>query len=149
MTTAGLAGLLDRQGEQLGCTTWHQVDQATVDGFADLTDDHNPIHVDPARAAQTPYGGTIAHGFLTLSLLASHVNELLPVPDASLSVNYGLDRVRFPAPVPVGARIRAGAELLEATAIDGGVQVKVGARVEVEGAEKPAVVAECLFRYYA
>jgi acyl dehydratase len=144
-----VAGLLDHQGAQLGHTAWRPVEQATVDRFADLTDDHNPIHVDPAFAAETPFGGTIAHGFLTLSLLAPLIDELLQVRGASMSVNYGLDRVRFPAPVPVGGRVRAGAELLEAKEIDGGVQVKVGARVDVEGGDKPAVVAECLFRFYA
>jgi acyl dehydratase len=144
-----VAGLLDHQGAQLGHTAWRPVEQLAVNRFADVTNDHNPIHVDPVYAARTPFGGTIAHGLLTLSLLAPMINELLQVRGASVSVNYGLDRVRFPAPVPAGARIRAGAELLEATEIDGGVQVKVGASVQVQGTEKPAVVAECLFRFYA
>ncbi|MQA74072.1 MAG: hypothetical protein GEU88_07000 [Solirubrobacterales bacterium] len=123
--------------------------QVRVDEFADVTEDHNFIHVDPGRAAGTPFGGTIAHGFLTLALLAPLLAELLVVEGAATSVNYGLDRLRFPAPVAVGARFRAAARLAEAGEIEGGVQIKVVATVEVENAAKPALVADCLFRYYA
>jgi acyl dehydratase len=123
--------------------------QARVDAFADVTDDHNFIHVDPERAAATPFGGTIAHGFLTLSLLAPVTQQLLEVTDANVKVNYGLDRVRFPSPVPVGKRFRSSAKLAEVTPLEGGAQVKVVATVEVEGSEKPALVAELLLRFYA
>jgi acyl dehydratase len=122
--------------------------QEQVDCFADLTGDHNFLHVDPERARSTPFGGTIAHGFLSLSMLAPVV-QLLRVTDASMSVNYGLDRVRFPAPVRVGTRWRGVAEIAEVSKIRGGVQAKVVATAEIEGSERPAVVAECLVRFYA
>ena len=136
-------------GEHLGSTVWRTVTQDQVNAFADLTDDHNPIHVDPQHAAGTPFGGTIVHGYFTVSLLAPLLEELLHVEDAGLSVNYGIDKLRFPAPVPVGARFRASAELAEVTEINGGVQIRVAATVEVADTVKPALVAECLFRYYA
>jgi acyl dehydratase len=143
---AGLAGLA---GTELGQTDWAEMTQAQVDAFADVTDDHNFIHVDPERAAQTPFGGTIAHGFLSLSLLAPVTQQLLEVTDANLKINYGLDRVRFPAPMPVGKRFRTSAKIAEVTPLEGGVQAKVVASVEVEGSEKPALVAEMLLRFYA
>jgi len=143
---AGLAGLA---GSELGQTDWAEMTQAQVDAFADVTNDHNFIHVDPERAAQTPFGGTIAHGFLTLSLLAPVTQSLLEVTDAKVKINYGLDRVRFPSPLPVGKRYRASAKLAEVTELDGGVQAKVVASIEVEGSEKPALVAELLLRFYA
>ena len=136
-------------GEHLGSTVWRTVTQDQVNAFADLTDDHNPIHVDPQHAAGTPFGGTIVHGYFTVSLLAPLLEELLHVEGAALSVNYGIDKLRFPAPVPVGARFRASADLAEVTEIKGGVQIRVAATVEVEGSPKPALVAECLFRHYA
>jgi acyl dehydratase len=123
--------------------------QERVNEFADVTEDHNFIHVDPERARETPFGGTIAHGYLTLSLLAPITQQLLSVTDAGVSINYGLDRVRFPAPLAVGARFRGSATVGEVSAIEGGVQVRVVATVEVAGAPKPALVAECVFRYYA
>jgi acyl dehydratase len=144
-----IAGLAGHAGEHLGHTEWRTVTQAEIDQFADLTDDHNFIHVDPERAASTPFGSTIMHGYFTLSLLAPVTQQLLRVTDAGMSVNYGLDKVRFPAPVPVGARFRGSAELTEATEIKGGVQIKMVATIEVEGSDKPALVAECLFRHYA
>jgi acyl dehydratase len=151
--TAGLvtdlAGLPSHAGTHLGFTEWRTVSQDEVDRFADLTDDHNFIHVDPERAARTPFGTTIMHGYFTLSLLAPITQQLLQVTDAGMSVNYGLQKVRFPAPVPVGARFRGAAELRDVTEIKGGVQVEVVATVEVEGSDKPALVAECLFRHYA
>jgi acyl dehydratase len=144
-----LAGLPALVGSHLGHTEWRELDQTRVDAFADVTEDHNYIHVDPERAAAGPFGGTVAHGYLTLSLLAPLLGELLRVDGAGTAVNYGLDRLRFPAPLPVGSRFRAGAELLEVTEIPGGVHVKVRATVEVAGAEKPSLVADVLFRYYA
>ena len=144
-----LAGLHALAGTELGHTEWREMTQDRVDAFADVTEDHNFIHVDPARARETPFGGTIAHGYLTLSLLAPITQQLLSVTDAGVSINYGLDRVRFPAPLAVGARFRGSATIGEVSAIEGGVQVKVAATVEVAGAPKPALVAECVFRYYA
>jgi len=142
---AGLAGLA---GAELGQTEWAEMTQAQVDAFADVTNDHNFIHVDPQRAAATPFGGTIAHGFLTLSLLAPATQRLLEVTDANVKINYGLDRVRFPAPMPVGKRFRCAAKVTEVTELEGGAQVKVAASVEIEGSEKPALVAELLLRFY-
>lgn len=144
-----IAGLTDLAGAELGQTDWAEMTQAQVDAFADVTSDHNFIHVDPERAAATPFGGTIAHGFLTLSLLAPVTQQLLEVTDANVKVNYGLDRVRFPSPVPVGRRFRSSAKLAEVTPLEGGAQVKLVATVEVEGSEKPALVAELLLRFYA
>jgi acyl dehydratase len=116
--------------------------------FADATDDHQFIHVDVERAKDTPFGGTIAHGYLTLSLMAPVMGELMEVSDAKMGVNYGLDKVRFPAPLPVGAQWRGGAEIIEVTEVGGGLQVKVKGTIEVKDAEKPACVAECLVRLY-
>jgi acyl dehydratase len=144
-----VAGLLEHGGRSLGPSGWRTVTQAEVDAFADLTDDHNPIHVDPDHAASTPFGGTIVHGYFTVSLLAPLIGELLDVEGASMSVNYGIEKLRFPAPVLVGARFRARAEIAEVTQIPGGMQIRVSATVEVENAAKPALVAECLFRHYA
>jgi acyl dehydratase len=143
-----LAGLAAHVGSHLGFTEWRELTQARVDAFADVTEDHNYIHVDPERAAAGPFGGTVAHGYLTLSLLAPLIAELLRVDGAGTAVNYGLDRLRFPAPLRVGSRFRAGVEVLEATGVPGGVHVKVRATVEAEGSEKPSLVADVLFRYY-
>ncbi|MEU9880927.1 MaoC family dehydratase [Streptomyces phaeochromogenes] len=144
-----LAGLAAHVGEHFGYTEWRTLTQEQVNLFADLTDDHNPIHIDPDHAKSTPFGTTIVHGYFTVAMLAPFLQELVPVRGASLSVNYGIDKLRFPAPVPVSARFRCGAELAEVTDIKGGVQMKVIAIVEVEDAPKPALVAECLFRHYA
>ncbi len=144
-----IAGLPAHVGEQLGPTEWRVFTQDDVNQFADLTDDHNFIHVDPDAAAKTPFGGTIAHGYFTLSMLAPISQSLIEISDLGMGVNYGLDKVRFPAPVPVGARFRGKGEIAEVTEVKGGVQAKVVLTIEVEGSEKPAVVAECLFRYYA
>ena len=119
-----LAGLPELAGAELGPTEWREMTQERVDAFAEVTEDHNFIHVDPARARETPFGGTIAHGYLTLSLLAPITQELLSVTDAAMGINYGLDRVRFPAPLPVGARFRGAATITEVSPIEGGVQVK-------------------------
>ena len=136
-------------GKPLGFSDWLEIDQARIDQFADATGDHQWIHVDVERAKETPFGGTIAHGYFTVALLAPLLDELLTVQGASLSINYGIDKLRFPAPLPVGARFRAGAELREVDEIPGGVQMKLVATVEVEDSPKPALVAECLFRHYA
>jgi acyl dehydratase len=144
-----IAGLAALAGTELGHTAWREMTQERVDRFADVTEDHNFIHVDPVRARETPFGGTIAHGYLTLSLLAPVTQQLLRVTDAGLSINYGLDKVRFPAPLPVGARFRGAATIGEVSQLEGGVQIKVLASIEVDGQPKPALVAECVLRFYA
>jgi acyl dehydratase len=135
-------------GTHLGFTDWQEMTQDRVNQFADATDDHQFIHVDVERAKQTPFGGTVAHGYLTLSLMASVMGELLKVSGVTMGVNYGLDRVRFPAPLPVGAQWRGGGEIVEVGEVPGGVQVKAKCTIEVQGGEKPACVAECLVRLY-
>ncbi|GAA3423635.1 MaoC family dehydratase [Streptosporangium nondiastaticum] len=135
------------RGEHLGHTEWRPVTQERVDGFADATDDHQWIHVDPERAKDGPFGTTIAHGYLSLSLLPSFMAELVRVDGLAMGINYGLDKVRFPAPVPVGARIRAGAELLDVKGTPAGYLAKVRVTVEVEGGKRPACVAETLSLY--
>jgi acyl dehydratase len=143
-----MAGLGKAAGTHVGYTDWQPMTQQRVDQFADATDDHQFIHVDPERARQTPFGGTIAHGFLSLSLLAPVTQQLMRVTDAVLGVNYGLDRVRFPAPLPVGAQWRGGVEILEVREIVGGLQIKSRVTIEVRDSEKPACVAESLVRVY-
>ena len=135
-------------GRKIGPTDWRRMTQERVNQFAELTGDHNFIHVDPERARATPFGGTIAHGYLTLALLGPLSQQLLVVTDASTSINYGLNKVRFPAPLPVGAEFRGQGEVVEVTPFEGGVQITATFTVEVKGASKPALVAECLFRYY-
>jgi acyl dehydratase len=147
MTT--LAELPGLAGQHLGPTGWREMTQERVDRFADVTEDHNYIHVDPERAKDSPFGGTIAHGYLSVALLAPISQELLAVSDAATSVNYGMDRLRFPAPLPVGAAFRGSGEVVEVSEVKGGMQVKLALTVEVKDAPKPALVAECLYRYYA
>ena len=149
MPAVTLAELPDLVGRQLGRTQWREMTQERVDRFADVTEDHNYIHVDAERAQDSPFGGTIAHGYLTVALLAPISQELLRVTDASTGVNYGMDRLRFPAPLPVGAQFRGAGEIAEVTEIEGGMQAKLTLTVEVKDAERPALVADCLFRYYA
>jgi len=146
--TLDMAGLRQATGRHLGYTDWQEMTQERVNQFADATDDHQFIHVDVERAKQTPFGGTIAHGYLTLSLMAPVMGQLLNVSDVKMGLNYGLDKVRFPAPLPVGSRWRGGAEIVEVSEVPGGLQVKVKGTIEVEGADKPACVAECLVRLY-
>ena len=144
-----VADLPQHTHRRLGPTAWQTMTQDRVDRFADVTDDHNFIHVDPVRARETPFGGTIAHGFLTLSLLAPVSQKLIVVTDAATSLNYGLNKVRFPAPLRVGAEFRGVGEIVEVTPMSGGVQVTATFSIEVKGSEKPVLVAECLLRYYA
>jgi acyl dehydratase len=146
--TFEMANLKGAAGTHLGYTEWREMTQERVNLFADATDDHQFIHVDPERAKQTPFGGTVAHGFLTLSLVAPIMGELMHVSDAKMGINYGLDKVRFPAPLPVGAQFRGGGEIIEVTDVPGALQVKSKVTVEVQGAEKPACVAESLVRLY-
>jgi acyl dehydratase len=147
--TTDIAGLPALAGRHAGYTDWATMEQARVDLFADATDDHQYIHVDPERARQSRFGGTVAHGYLTLALVAPVLGRLVTVTDVRTGVNYGLDRVRFPAPLRVGARWRGGAEVLEVTEIPGGAQLKVRVTIDVEGSERPAMVADALVRMYA
>jgi acyl dehydratase len=133
-------------GQELGPTGWVAIEQERIDAFAAATGDHQWIHVDPDRAAAGPFGTTIAHGYLTLSLLPSFAYEVLPLAGARLTINYGLNRVRFPAPVPVGSRVRGSFRVVEASEVDGGHQLTVEATVEREGGEKPVCVAEVVYR---
>ncbi|MFG2711481.1 MaoC family dehydratase [Streptomyces goshikiensis] len=135
-------------GEPLGPSGWLEVDQKRIDLFADATGDHQWIHVDPERAAAGPFGSTIAHGYLTLSLLPSLVPQIMRVEGMKMGINYGVNKVRFPAPVPVGSRLRATAVITEVTEAGGGVQVSATVTVECEGAGKPVCVAESVSRYY-
>lgn len=146
---ARIAELPCLMSRELGPTAWRVVTQKMVDTFADVTDDHYYLHVDPARAAESTYGGTIAHGFLTVSLLAPLMTELLRVNDARASVNYGIDKVRLPAAVPVGARIRGRATVGEVVPVKGAIQVALDMLVEVEDIERPAVVGRVLVRHYS
>ncbi|GGX49911.1 MaoC family dehydratase [Streptomyces fructofermentans] len=135
-------------GEQLGYSDWVEVDQKRIDLFADATGDHQWIHVDPEKAAAGPFGTTIAHGYLTLSLLPLFGPQLIAVEGVRMGVNYGTNKVRFPAPVPVGSRLRATAGITGVEEVAGGVQVSVAFTVEREGGEKPVCVAESVSRYY-
>jgi len=136
-------------GQHLGYSEWLEIDQERIDTFADATDDHQWIHVDPSRAADGPFGGTIAHGFLTLSLLIPLWDGILDVEGVTTKVNYGLNKVRFTAPVPAGSKIRAGATLVSVEEIKGdGVQVVVDFTVERDGSDKPVCVAQAVHRYY-
>ncbi|MGA8038754.1 MAG: MaoC family dehydratase [Acidimicrobiia bacterium] len=136
-------------GSEIGVSDWMEVTQDRVDAFADATDDHQWIHVDQQRAAQGPFGGTIAHGFLTLSLTVALAGQVeLDVGSPKMAINYGLEKVRFPAPVPVGSRIRARVGLVSVSDVEGGIQVNRQVVIEVEGLEKPAMVAETVSRYY-
>ncbi|MFI7387967.1 MaoC family dehydratase [Streptomyces sp. NPDC049813] len=135
-------------GEQLGHTDWVGVDQERIDRFAEATGDHQWIHVDPERAKAGPFGTTIAHGYLTLSLLPLFGPQLIAVEGVKMGVNYGTNKVRFPAPVPVGSRLRATATITSVEDVPGGVQVAVAFTVEREGGEKPVCVAESVSRYY-
>lgn len=149
-TIAGIPALKQLVGEEIGVSDWREISQEQVDAFADLTDDHQWIHVDVQRAAGTAFGGTIAHGFLTLSLAPSFLAELMVVTDVSHGLNYGLDRVRFPAPLPVGKRVRMRATLTAADDLpNGGLQTTTTFTFEVEGGDKPVCVAESLGRYFA
>jgi len=146
----GIAELKTLAQQDLGHTDWLEIDQNRVNLFADATDDHQWIHVDPERAAEGPFGGTIAHGYLTLALLIPLMTELLDVQGVRMSINYGLDKVRFPAPVPVGAKIRLKGTVASVDDVPGdGVQVTVDFTIEIEGSEKPACVARGVYRHYA
>jgi acyl dehydratase len=147
--TADYSELTALAGRDLGVSEYRTVTQDQVNLFADAADDHQWIHVDPERAATGPFGGPIAHGYLTLSLAVPFWTELLDVTGVGTKVNYGLDKVRFPSPVKVGSRIRMSATIAEVEEVAGGVQLTVDQVIEVEGGTKPAVVARGLYRFYA
>jgi len=133
----------------IGTSEWVTIDQGRVNKFAEATGDHQWIHVDVERAtAESPFGGPIAHGYLTLSLLAPLSEQVLVVTDSVMGVNYGLNKVRFPAPVPVGAKVRLSATLTSVEEVAGGLQLTLAAVIEREGGEKPVCIAEPVFRYY-
>jgi acyl dehydratase len=146
----GLDALRGLVGTELGRSRWFEIGQDRIATFADATDDHQWIHIDPERAArESPFGGTVAHGFLTLSLLPSMLSDVLVMADAKLVVNYGLNKVRFPAPVPAGSRVRAAIVLAALDDEHGSSQLTLDVTVEREGGTKPVCVAEFLVRRYA
>ena len=144
----GFDGLKAMTGQHLGYSDWLEVTQDRINMFADATDDHQWIHVDIERAKSGPFGGPIAHGYLTLSLLIPLWIELLELEDVTLGVNYGLNKVRFPAPVPVGSKIRASIKILSIDELPGGAHVVNEVTIERDGGDKPCCVAETVARYY-
>lgn len=147
-TFESVAELVAAKGESLGQSDWVTITQDDVNLFADATGDHQWIHVDPDRAAKGPFGGTIAHGFMTLALLPRLQHQMYTVNGIKLGINYGLNKVRFPAPVPVGTRVRARSSLVDAEELgNGAVQTTVSTTVDIEGSDKPACVAESVVRY--
>ncbi len=149
LTISGIDDLKSRVGQELGVSEWIEITQERIDAFAEVTDDHQWIHVDPQRAAETPFGGTIAHGLLTLSLGPALGYRLFTVEQIAFALNYGYEKVRFPAPLPVDSRVRMRATLAKVHDVPGGVQMQVTQTFEVEGAEKPCCVAESVARLYA
>jgi acyl dehydratase len=145
----GLEELRAAVGTELGPSDWHQINQEQIDLFAEATGDHQWIHVDRERAAAGPFGGTIVHGFLTLSLVSFLLPQIVRVTDVSMGINYGLNRVRFPAPVPVDSRVRATGVIAAVEEVASGVQTTTNVTIELEGGEKPACVVEFLARYLA
>ncbi|BBZ01495.1 putative enoyl-CoA hydratase 1 [Mycolicibacterium chitae] len=142
------AELVAAQGEELGSSDWKVITQDAVNLFADATGDHQWIHVDPEKAKDGPFGSTIAHGYMTLSLLPVLMHDIFAVEGVKLGINYGLNKVRFPSPVPVGAKVRATSTLVKAEDLgDGALQLTVSTTVEIEGGSKPACVAESILRY--
>jgi acyl dehydratase len=149
VTVNGIDELKKLAGSELGTSAWLDVTQERIDTFADATGDHQWIHVDPERAAEGPFGAPIAHGYLTLSLFIPLFTELLDVQGVTTKVNYGLNKVRFPAPVKAGSRIRLVGRLAEVEDVPGGVQITVDGTIETEGGTKPAAVLQSLSRFYA
>lgn len=144
----GADELLAAAGEPLGTSDWMTIDQQRINAFADATEDHQWIHIDPQRAAAGPFGGTIAHGFLTLSLLPHLIFQTYRVDGAAMTINYGLNKVRFPAPVPVGSTVRAQVALAEAANVADGVQLVLRATMQIDGGTKPGCVADWVTRVY-
>ena len=148
-TITGLEELKAAEGDELGPSDWLEVTQADINTFADVTGDHQWIHVDPDRAKDTPFGGTIAHGYYTLSLAPRFSEQILKLEGFAFGVNYGLNKVRFPAPMPVGGKVRMSAKVADVEDIPGGAQLTLELVFEREGGEKPVCVAESLARVYA
>jgi acyl dehydratase len=144
---SGLDEFVAAQGAELGPTDWLEVTQDRVNLFADATDDHQWIHVDPERAASGPFGGTIAHGLLTLSLLPHFTSQMYAVDNIAMAINYGYNKVRFITPVRVGSKIRGRAEIAKVDQLDGAVQATVTVTVDIDGSDKPAAVAESIVRF--
>ena len=144
----GIDGLKSEVGNHLGYSSYRTISQEQVNLFAEATGDHQWIHVDVERAKSGPFGGPIAHGYLTLSLGPVLLPEIFAVTGISMGVNYGANKVRFMSPVPVGGKLRAGAKLTQVDDVTGGAQVTMEVTFEVEGAAKPSCVAEIIFRYY-
>ena len=136
-------------GKHLGHSDWIEITQQRIDQFAEATGDHQWIHVDPERAKKGPFGATIAHGYLTLSLVSMFLPQIIEVHGIAMGINYGTEKVRFPSPVTVGSRIRAGGELVSLEDVKGGVQAVVRVTIEIEGKDKPACVVDAISRYYA
>jgi acyl dehydratase len=149
ITLDGIDDIKARIGQELGVSDWHEVTQQEIDAFADATGDHQWIHVDPVRASETPFGGTIAHGYYTLSLAPRFSYELYEVKNVAFALNYGLNKVRFPAPLPVGSKVRMRAAIASVEDIPGGIQMATALTFEREGGDKPVCVAETLVRVYA
>lgn len=147
MAFSSAAQLMAAEGADLGVTEWVQIDQPRINQFADATDDHQWIHVDPERAKDGPFGACIAHGYLTLSLANLFLPQLIRADNLKMGVNVGCDRVRFPAPVPVGSRIRGKGEILKVEEIKGAVQSTVRVTIEIEGSERPGCVVDTISRY--
>jgi acyl dehydratase len=143
----GIGELAAAKGEHLGYSDWHTVTQTEVDKFAEATGDHQWIHVDVERASSSPFGGTVAHGYLTLALIPLFAQQIFTVEDVTMSLNYGVDRVRFPAAVPVGSRLRAGVEIVDVAESAQGIRVGYRHTIEIEGSDKPACVANTLVLY--
>jgi acyl dehydratase len=149
VTIDGIDALKARNGEHLGYSDWHEITQDRIDKFADATDDHQWIHVDPERAKAGPFGRTIAHGYLTISLAPAFLQEVWQVENMKMGLNYGINKLRFPAPVPVGSKLRAGAKVASVDDLGGGgVQVALEVTFEIDGQDKPGCVAEVVYRYY-
>jgi acyl dehydratase len=148
LTITGLDELKDLEGKTLGTSEYHEVTQKDIDTFADVTGDHQWIHVDPDRAKDTPFGGTIAHGYYTLSLAPRFSEQTYELAGFAFGLNYGLNRVRFPAPLPVGGKVRMSTKVANVEDIPGGAQVTFELTFEHEGSEKPVCVAESLVRLY-
>jgi acyl dehydratase len=147
-TELTLQELVGNEGRDLGESSWHRIEQKSIDLFADATGDHQWIHVNPEMAAQGPFGGTVAHGYLSLSLLPMLMSEVMSVSGARMGVNYGTDKVRFTAPVPEGSEVRLKARLLSGEQRGEGVLYKVGVEIEIKGKDKPALVGEVLYLVY-
>ena len=148
MKFSNVEELKEAAGSHLGFSEWWEITQGRVDLFADATDDHQFIHVDPERAARTPFGGSIAHGFLTLSMGIPLLQQIFQLEGVRMGVNYGVNKVRFPAPVPVGSKLRAGASIVSVNDVPGGVQLVLDVTFEIEDGEKPVCVAQTVSRYY-